>query len=144
MICAELVVTVDFLQNMCEKSEWLSLATSRLVFIYWGEGNKTMINQSNPSNVFSLPFCCRSLTLKSSIICWKLLKAMPRKGKELSATSPVTLSASWALPGIPWRVRIPPPPSLSTIREVPSLPVQREFFGFNLCAVFFSSSSDHS
>lgn len=51
------------------------------------------------------PPCCRSLILKSSTICWKLQKAMPRKGKELNVTFLVILSASWDSPGIPWRVR---------------------------------------
>lgn len=50
---------------------------------------------------------CRSLILKSFTICWKQQRAMPRRVRASSATSPDTSSASWASPGTPWRVTPP-------------------------------------
>lgn len=56
----------------------------------------------NPIPPVFLP--CRSLTLRSSTICWKQQRAMPRRARASSPTSPDTSSASWASPGTPWRV----------------------------------------
>lgn len=50
---------------------------------------------------------CRSLILRSSTTCWRQQRAMLRRARASSLTSPDTSSVSWASPGTHWRVPSP-------------------------------------